>query len=242
MIHQNIQQHFQALRLHGMATAYTELEEQPGTRNMSFDERLVFLLEREEIIRDNRGIERRFKRAKLKFNAALEETTITPARGLKTDKKLELSHCKWIDKKQNIVITGATGSGKTWLACALAQKGIREGFTAMYIRLPRFLEQCLIARSDNEYIKAITKIGKVDVLILDDWGLTALNDIQRKDILEIIEERYQCASTIILSQLPVKNWHEIIGEQMIADAILDRVIHNAHKIHLKGDSLRKKLD
>jgi DNA replication protein DnaC len=238
----NIQQYFLSMRLSGMASAYNELLESTNRGELSFDDKLQYLLERESLIRDNRVLERRLKNAKLKYNTALEEISFGPTKGIGRETLLDLSHCKWIDKKQNIIITGATGVGKTYLACGLGHKACREGYNVLYIRLPRFLEQCLISRSDNEYIKTITKIGKIDVLILDDWGIGSMNEMQRKDILELIEERYQRASTIIVAQLPVKNWHEIIGEQIVADAILDRVVHNAHRLQINGGSMRKKLD
>jgi len=238
----NIQQQFLTMRLPGMAAAYSELLENTNKGTMSFDDKLQFLLEREDVVRNNRLLERKLKIAKLKYNVGLEQISFTSTRGVSRETLLDLAHCKWIERKQNIIVTGATGVGKTYLACGLGHKACREGYNVLYIRLPRFLEQCLISRSDNEYVKTITKIGRVDVLILDDWGIGAMNEMQRKDVLEIIEERYQRASTIIVSQLPVKNWHELIGEQIVADAILDRIVHNSHRLQISGGSMRKKLD
>lgn len=231
----------QALRLLGMAKALDEQRRMPEVQELSFEERLGLLVDREVTERDNRRLSSRLRKAKLRLEAAVEDIAYRPARGLDKSLMLALSSCRWIDEHLNILITGATGVGKSYIACALAQKACREGHSVLYFRLPRLLQDLGLARVDGRYGKLLATIAKTDVVVLDDWGLGPLTDEQRRDLLELLDDRHGNRSTLVTSQLPVDNWHEALGDPTLADAILDRLVHNAHKIILKGESMRKKL-
>lgn len=228
------------LKLLGMSKAFEEQMNMPEIKEMYFEERFGLLVDREAIVRENRKLTSRLRMAKLRQNAVLEDMDYKSPRGLDKSVILSLANCEWVRRHQNIVITGATGVGKSYLACALAQKACREGFTALYQRLPRLLQEISAGKGDGQYIKVLEKIARINILIIDDWGLVTLNDIQRRDFMEIIDDRYEKSSTIITSQVPVSKWHELIGDPTIADSILDRLLHNAHKINMKGGSMRKK--
>lgn len=230
------------LKFKGMLRALEEQLQVADINDLPFEERFGFLIDREVIERENRRFQNRLRQAKLRQDAFVENIDYKNHRGLEKSVILSLASCEWINKKQNIIITGPTGAGKSYLACALAQKACREGFNSIYERLPRLFQELTIAKGDGRYIKILDKIGRVDVLILDDWGITIMNESQRKDLLEIIEDRYNTRSTIIASQLPLDKWHELIGDPIVADALLDRLIHNAHKIQMKGESMRKKIN
>ncbi|MHB0889586.1 IS21-like element helper ATPase IstB [Acidithiobacillus sp.] len=227
------------LRLHGMAQALTEQARLPDVEALTFEERLGLLLDREQAERHNRQTSSRLRRARLKQPAIAEDIDYRHSRGL--DKALfrELLTGAWIGRHQNILLTGSTGVGKTYLACALANAACRQGHTALYQRLPRLLEELTLARGDGRYPKLMANLAKVDVLLLDDWGLALLDDDRRRDLLEILDDRYQARSTLITSQLPVAHWHDSLGDPTLADAILDRIVHHAHQLTLKGESLRK---
>ncbi len=229
----------QQLKLKGMLIALEEQLHNPNIQTLSFEERFGFIVDKELIEKENRRLQVRLKDAKLKQDALVEDIDFKTKRGLDKSMLFTLSNCEWIQRKQNIIITGPTGAGKSYLACALGNKACREKFTVIYHRVPRLFEELSIGRGDGRYVKMLEKISKVDLLVLDDWGISPLNELQRRDVLEIIEDRYNISSTIIVSQLPSDNWYEIIGEPTIADAILDRLIHNSHKIELSGDSMRK---
>jgi len=229
------------LKFTGMLKAFEEQLSLPEAAELSFEQRLGLLIDREMIERENRRLERRLRQAKFRENASVEDIDFRSPRGLDKSVILSLAQCEWIKHHQNVIITGPTGVGKTFLACALAQKACREGHTALYRRLPRLLEELATSKGDGSYEKILMNAAKMDVLILDDWGLAVLTESQRKDLLELIEERYGLRSTIIATQLPVSKWHEVINDQTIADAILDRLVHNAHTIHMKGESMRKKI-
>ena len=186
-----------------------------------------------------RRLTRRLQQAKLREHACVEDIDYRHRRGL--DKKLmqRLATCQWIEKHQNLIIVGPTGIGKTFLVCALAQKACREGYTAIYRRTPRLLQELMVAQSDGSLPRLLARLARTDVLVLDDWGLAMLSDQERRDLLEVLEDRTGCRSTIITSQLPVSQWHKVIGEPTVADAILDRIVHSAHRITLKGESMRK---
>ncbi len=228
------------LRFIGMAKALTEQMELPEIEQLGFEERLGLLVDREMTERDDRRLKTRLRKAKLKQNASIEDIDYRHARGLDRSLVAELANCQWIRKHLNILITGPTGVGKTWIACALSQKACREGYTAQYLRLSRLLQELTIAKGDGSYAKTLTSLAKMDVLILDDWGLSKLTLEQRRDLLEILEDRHDIRSTIVTSQLPIDKWHSVIGDPTLADAILDRLVHNAYKINLKGESMRKK--
>ncbi len=227
------------LRFTGMAKALSEQMALPDIDDLSFEERLGLLVDREATEREDRRLQTRLRQAKLKQNACIEDIDFKQPRGLDKSLILDLAQCQWIKKHLNLLITGPTGVGKTWIACALAQKACREGFTSLYLRLPRLLQELPIAKGDGTYVRLMARLAKVDVLIMDDWGLSKLIAEQRRDLLEILEDRHDIRSTIVTSQLPLDQWHHIIGDPTLADAILDRLVHNAYKINLKGESMRK---
>ncbi len=230
----------QTLKFTGMATALAEQLQMPDIEELAFEERLGLLIDREITERENRRLSSRLRRARLKHNAALEDIDYRHPRGLDKSLIQSLAACRWVTEHLNILITGPTGVGKTWLACALAQKACREGYTALYLRLPRLLQEMAITKGDGRYPKLLTALARTDVLVLDDWGLAKLTGEQRRDLLEILEDRHGVRSTLATSQLPIEKWHDLIGDPTLADAILDRLVHNAYKIQLKGGSLRKR--
>ena len=238
MIHQSLEKLSQ-MRLHTMVDAIRQQLEQPSVQELSFEERLAMIVDHEWLFRENRRLTRRLKEARLKQQAAVEDIDFRQPRGLDKSVMLTLSTCQWIRNHQNVIITGPTGIGKSYLAEALAQKACREGFTALYYRSPRLFRDLAIARGDGNYSKLLIKLAKTDLLVVDDWGLSSLTDAERRDFLEVMEDRHGIRSTVITSQYPVAKWHELIGEPTLADAILDRIVHNAHKIVLKGESMRK---
>jgi DNA replication protein DnaC len=227
------------LKLFGMAHALVE-QGALDLDHLGFEERLGMLVDREVTERDGRLLAQRLLRAKLKPNTAAEDTDYRHARGL--DKALfqRLLAGQWLRDKQNVLLTGPTGVGKTWLACALAHQACRQGYSAYYVRLPRLLDELSIGRADGRYSKLLKQLARIDVLVVDDWGLAVLDDVHRRDLLEVLDDRHNARSTIVTSQLPVDHWHAAIGDATLADAILDRLVHNAHQLTLKGESLRKK--
>lgn len=228
------------LKFTGMAAALTEQMDMSDISDMTFEERLGLLVDREMTERENRRLSNRLRRARLKLNASLEDIDYRHPRGLDKSLIRSLATCQWVKDHLNILISGPTGVGKTWLACALAQKACREGFTALYLRLPRFLQEITIAKGDGRYTKLLATLARTDVLILDDWGITKPTAENRRDLLELLEDRHGNRSTLATSQLPIDKWHDMIGDPTLADAILDRLLHNAYKINLKGDSMRKR--
>ena len=228
------------LRLFGMARA---LEEQNGSskyETLGFSDRLGLLVDRERAERDSTRLRLRLKQAKLRLTAAIEDVDFRHPRGLDKSLVLSLAGCQWIREQQNVIITGPTGVGKSYLACALAHKACREGYRALYLRAPRLFDDLAMAKADGRYRKILAAYTRLDLLVIDDWGLANLTEEQRRDILEILEDRHGLRSTLIASQLPIEKWHKVIGDPTLGDAILDRLVHNAHKLSLKGDSLRKK--
>lgn len=228
------------LRLAGMLAAYEAQLKDGACDGLSFEERLGLLVDREYNERQNRRLKTRLREARLRLDAAVEDIDYRHPRGLDKRLLLSLADGQWIRQRQNLIITGPTGAGKTYLACALANQACRQGLTVQYHRAPRLFGDLALARGDGRYPKLIAKLAKSDLLILDDWATALLTDEQRRDLFEIAEDRYQRRATLITAQLPVKHWHETIGDPTLADAILDRIIHNAHTITLKGESMRKK--
>ena len=227
------------LRLFGMAKAMREQLQNQKATALNFEERLGLLVDREMTERENRRLVTRLKAAKLRLSAAIEDIDFRQPRGLDKSLVLSLASNKWITEHHNLLIIGPTGVGKSYLACALSHKACRDGHGVLYQRLPRLLEELALSHHDGRYRKLMKSLLKADLLILDDFGLAPLTTDQQRDLLEIIEDRYDRRSTLVTSQLPVKHWHDILAEPTLADAILDRLVHNAYKIELKGDSMRK---
>jgi len=228
------------MKLSGVAEALVEQSQSAMYSNLPFEERLGLLVDREMAVRDNRRLANLLRGSRLRYpQACPEEIDFRTPRGLSKDAIVSLMQNSWIKGKQNVIITGPTGSGKTFIACALANSACRNGHSAYYARLPRLLEEMNIARGDGSYGKHLARLAKYALLIIDDWGLARLNDKERRDILEVLEDRNGISSTIISSQIPTGKWHDIIGDPTIADAVLDRLVHNAHMITMKGESMRK---
>lgn len=228
------------MRLKGMARALQEQMQQPDIGSLSFEERLGLLVDTEALEKENTRLKTRLKQANLKQSACIEDIDYKSTRKLDKSLIVSLATCDWIKTHRNILITGPTGTGKTFFSCALAHKACLNGFSAYYSRLPRLLQELAIAKGDGRYLKLMKKLAKINVLVLDDWGLCALSDTGRHDLLELIDDRNEKGSTIVTSQLPVKLWHNSIGDKTLADAILDRLVHNSYRIELSGESMRKK--
>jgi DNA replication protein DnaC len=240
MLTQPIFDKLEQLRFYGMLKALEEQMQMPDIDKLGFEERLGLLLDREMTFREDRRLKTRLRKAKLKQNACVEDIDFRHPRKLDKTLFMGLADCRWLKEHNNVLLIGPTGVGKTYLACALAQKACREGYSALYFRLPRLLHELSIAKADGRYDKLLAGIGRTDLLVLDDWGLDKFVKEQRHDLLEILEDRHGLRSTLITSQLPVKHWHDIIADPTLADAILDRLVHNAYKLVLDGDSMRKK--
>lgn len=225
------------LKLYGIVEALIEQNQSVIYNELSFNERLGLLIDREISMRDNRRLTNLLRGAKLRYsNACIEEIDFRTPRGLTKEVILSLMQNSWIKEKQNVIITGPTGSGKTFIACALANSSCRNGYSAYYIRLPRLLQEMQIARGDGSYGKQLSKLARYNLLVIDDWGLAKLGDKERRDLLEVLEDRHGISSTIVSSQIPMDRWHDTIGDPTIADAVLDRLVHNAHMITMNMDS------
>ena len=228
------------LRLGTMADTWLEQQGSADLQALAFDERLAMLVDAEWLDRQNKKLARNLREAKLRLGqAAVEDIDYPTKRKLEKTVIRQLATCHWVEAHQNVIITGATGVGKTYIACALAQQACRKGYRAIYRRVPRLFHELALVHADGTYPRFLAKLARVDVLILDDWGLVPPGETERRDLLEIIEDRYGNRSTILTSQLPSKSWHDHVGEPTIADAICDRLLHNAHEIALQGESRRK---
>ena len=228
-----------ALKLFGMAKSFTDKIAQPNSADLSHPEFFGLIVQDEKTYRDNLRLKRLLLNAKLPQPACLEDIDYKHPRGLNKQTILELSAQDWIAHHRTVLLTGPTGVGKSYLACALGNFAARLGSTVLYLRAPRLFEILLQAKADGSHLKTLNRLAKVQLLILDDLFLTPLDDPQRNDLLEIIEDRYRKTPTVITSQCPIKNWHPIIGDPTVADAILDRLLHHGYKIELKGESIRK---
>ena len=228
------------MRLLGMAGALEDQLQTPEIASLGFEERLGLLVDREQTERDNRRLKTRLTKARLRQQASMEDIDYSGSRGLDKVQLLDLGSCKWITGHHNLLLTGPTGVGKTFIACALAQKACRQGLTALYLRLPRLFGDLTIAKGDGRYGKLLVRYSRIDLMVLDDWGVAPMTAENRRDLLEILDDRYEKKSTLITSQLPVEKWHRYLEDPTLADAILDRVVHNAYRIELKGESMRKR--
>jgi DNA replication protein DnaC len=227
------------LGLAGMARALEEQRRHPETTDLSFEDRMAMLVEREALERDGKRLAARLRFAGLRQQATPEDVDYRAARGLDRALFQKLTSGEWIERHQNLLVTGKTGTGKTWLSCALGHRACRDNRSVLYQRVPRLLEGLGIARGDGRYARTLKNLARVHLLILDDWAITPLTGEQRRDLMEIVDDRHDRASTIITSQVPVDHWHEHIGNPTIADAVLDRLVHGAHRLDIKGDSIRK---
>jgi DNA replication protein DnaC len=228
------------LKLRAMADAVRELVAKPPGNQLSFEEKLGLVVDCEWTERQNNALARRLKQAKLGQSACLEDVWCEPERGLDKAVVRGLSSCQWVRAKQNVIVIGLTGVGKSFIGSALAQAACRSGFRALCTRVPRLLHELGIARADGSYMKMLSRIAQVHLLVLDDFLISPLKDSERRDLLEILEDRYGKSSTVITSQLPTKKWHEALSDPTVADAICDRLVHNAHVLALKGPSIRKR--
>lgn len=233
-------QKLEEMRLSGFSRAYREIMETGVKKEFTSDELIAHLVQAEWDERYNRRLQRLITRARFRYRASIEEIDHTARRNLDKNQLLRLSSCDWITKNQNIIITGSTGVGKSFVASALGHQGCQHGYKLLYCNCSKLFEELKVAKADGSYIKEISKIEKQDLLILDDFGLKPLDNNQRLMLLELLEDRHGKRSTIVTSQLPVNKWHEVIGEPTIADAILDRLVHSSHRIELEGESMRKK--
>lgn len=238
MLHQHTLTTLKALKLPGMAVAFEEQLIQPVTQSLAFNDRFGLIVDREVSHRDNQRLGRLLKNARLKHSACVEDIDYRAGRGLDRAVMSSLIGGDWIRQTQNLILTGATGCGKTWIACALGHQACRQGLSVLYTRTSRLMEEMKLAHADGSFRKRLAQIARMDLLILDDWGLSTMTASERQDLLELIDDRTR-KSTLITSQIPVNAWHEVIGEPTLADAILDRIVHRAHTIEMTGDSMRK---
>lgn len=238
LIHQTLDRLHQ-MKLTGMARAMADQMDKIDFNDFSFEERLGLLVEYEWTYRQNKKLAILLKQAKLRLDACMEDINYVHPRGLDRSLMKSLATCQWLNDHHNVIITGPTGIGKTFIACALANAACRLAFTARYYRLPRLLQDMALARADGTYPMVLSRLAKTDLLILDEWGMASFNDMQGRDLLELVDDRHQIHSTIIVGQIPMEHWHQLLPDPTVADAIMDRLVHNAYKIKLDGDSMRK---
>jgi len=238
MLNQQTMSILHSLKLFGMARSLEERLADPKQASLSHAEFIGLLVQDEKLHRDNLRLRRLLKKAKLRQEAALEDIDYGVSRGLSHQVILELANPQWITAHRNVLVTGPTGVGKSFIACALGNAAARAGYTVLYIRAPRLFETLQQSRGDGSHLKALARLSRIQLLIIDDFLLTPLSDSERRDLLEVVEDRYQAEATIIASQCPIKDWHPNIGDPTLADAIMDRLVHNAYKIEMRGDSMR----
>jgi DNA replication protein DnaC len=228
------------MKLHGMAEGLREQMSNPDYKDLSFDERLILLVDKEKLYRENRQLRTLASKAHFRHpSACFEDIDFRTRRGIAKDALFRLCQNEWIKSRNNLILIGPTGVGKTYIACALGNAAIRQGISAFYVRMPRLARELKVARADGSYAKLLQRLQRMKLLIIDDWGLNPFTDEERRDFLEIMEDRHQTRSTVIASQLPLDLWHDAIGDPTFADAICDRIVHNAHKIVMTGESMRK---
>ncbi len=241
MLNQQTFNKLHVMRLNGMADAFRQQLEQTGLGELSFEERFGLLVDRQWSWKEDRALSRRLRASRLKSTAAVEDIDYQVPRGLDRSLLRSLTaESEWVKKHQNVILTGATGVGKSWLATALAHKACRDGYTSYYARASQLFRELALAHADGSFGRLLRRLALTDVLVVDDWAMAPLTETERRDFLEICDDRYQTRSTVLTSQVPVANWHAQIGDPTSADSILDRLVHNAHRIDLKGDSIRKK--
>jgi DNA replication protein DnaC len=228
-----------SMKLVGMVEAIRRQIEDPEISRLSFEERFALVVDHQWDWRQNKALLRRLKKARFKLDAVIEDVDYRHPRRLDRQLVRTLSGCDWVRLHHNLLVTGPCGVGKSFIACALAHKAVRDGFSALYSRAPRLLRDLAVARADGSIGKLLDRLARVDVLIVDDWAMTPLADTERRDFLEICDDRYSIRSTVLTSQIPITQWHDQIGDPTVADSILDRLVHNAHRIELQGPSMRK---
>jgi DNA replication protein DnaC len=239
MLAQPMLEKLAGLRLEGMLSALKEQMENKDYQSLSFEERFGLMVDREMTAREDKRLTNRLQTAKLRLNACVEDLDFKQPRGMDKGQIMALASCRWISDHDNCLVVGPTGAGKSYLACALGHKACREGHRVLYLRFPRLLEELAVSRVDGKYLKLLSALARFDLLILDDWASMPLVDEQRRALFEILEDRYDQKSTLVASQIPVEKWHEALGNPTLSDAILDRLVHNSHKVTLKGESMRK---
>lgn len=240
MLNQPTIEKLTAMKLSAMAKAFADQMQRPDMASLSFEERFGLIVDFQMTELENRRMQNRLRTAKLRLSASIEDLDLRQGRGLDRALILSLAQNQWVKHHHNILVTGPTGAGKSYLACALAQKACRDGHTVLYQRLPRLLHDIAVARLDGRYHKLMAPIGKCEVLVLDDLLISPLTTEDQRELLEIVEERYDRKATIVTSQLPIKAWYNAMQDPTLADAILDRLVHNAYKLELKGESMRRK--